>query len=113
MVGPPRSLFLFPDAVNQSPDIQHLNLSSPAMDPETSPSTPHAMVNFTLLTPSTASVLTPRLGTLAFAGRKPISTPNFVPLTSRGAVLHVSHDVMREQTAIGSLYFGLEDCMFY
>ncbi|GES65714.1 tRNA-guanine transglycosylase family protein [Aspergillus terreus] len=79
------------------------------MDPETSPSTPHAMVNFTLLTPSTASVLTPRLGTLAFAGRKPISTPNFVSLTSRGAVSHISHDVMREQTAIGSLYFGLED----
>ncbi|KAL4894534.1 tRNA-guanine(15) transglycosylase-like protein [Aspergillus ambiguus] len=76
------------------------------MDPEASPD---AMVNFTLLTPSTTSVLAPRLGSLAFAGRKAISTPNFVPLTTRGAVPHISHDVMREQTAIGSVYFGLED----
>ncbi|EAW14760.1 tRNA-ribosyltransferase family protein [Aspergillus clavatus NRRL 1] len=68
------------------------------------------MVHFTLLSPAAAPILAPRLGKLAIAGRKAISTPNYIPLTSRGSVPHVAHDVMREQTAIGSLFIGLEDC---
>ncbi|KAL3462554.1 tRNA-guanine(15) transglycosylase-like protein [Aspergillus heterothallicus] len=69
---------------------------------------PNEMFNFSLLG-STASVLAPRLGTLAITGRKPISTPHYVPLTSRGTVPHLAHDVMRDNTEIGSLFIGLED----
>ncbi|KAL4923741.1 tRNA-ribosyltransferase family protein [Aspergillus undulatus] len=68
------------------------------------------MLNFHLLG-SSAAVLSPRLGRLAIAGRKPISTPHYVPLTSRGVVPHLAHDVMRDSTTIGSLYIGLEDCL--
>ncbi|KAL2863330.1 tRNA-ribosyltransferase family protein [Aspergillus lucknowensis] len=66
------------------------------------------MLKFTLLG-SAASVLAPRLGTLAIAGRKSLSTPHYVPLTSRGMVPHLAHDVMRDSTSIGSLFIGLED----
>jgi hypothetical protein len=69
------------------------------------------MFNFSLLG-SAAAVLAPRLGRLSIAGRKPISTPNYVPLTSRGAVPHLSHDVMRDNTSISSLFIGLEDCTY-
>ncbi|BCS27598.1 tRNA-ribosyltransferase family protein [Aspergillus puulaauensis] len=66
------------------------------------------MFNFSLLG-SSASILAPRVGRLTIAGRKPISTPHYIPLTSRGAVPHLAHDVMRDSTSIGSLFFGLED----
>lgn len=72
---------------------------------------PNDMVNFGLLNSATASTLAPRLGKLAIAGRNAILTPHYIPLTSRGTVPHIAHDVMREQTAISGLYFGLEDCM--
>ncbi|KAJ5563003.1 hypothetical protein N7535_002551 [Penicillium sp. DV-2018c] len=65
-------------------------------------------MSFTLLA-STAPVLTPRVGKLAIAGRKTLATPHHVPLTSRGTVPHVAHDVMRQHTGINSLYAGLED----
>ncbi|KAF7596592.1 hypothetical protein BBP40_000993 [Aspergillus hancockii] len=70
---------------------------------------PDEMVNFSLLNSATTSILAPRLGKLTLAGRNAILTPHYIPLTSRGALPHISHDVMREQTAIGGLYFGLED----
>ncbi|KAJ5570897.1 Queuine tRNA-ribosyltransferase [Penicillium sp. DV-2018c] len=65
-------------------------------------------MSFTVLA-STAPVLAPRVGKLAIAGRKTIATPHHVPLTSRGTVPHVAHDVMRQHTEINSLYAGLED----
>ena len=80
------------------------------MEPETLSRPQDEMLNFTLLNPTTSSTLTPRLGNLAITGRKTISTPHYIALTSRGAVPHIAHDVMQKQTAIGSLYFGLEDC---
>ncbi|OQE24874.1 hypothetical protein PENFLA_c009G04825 [Penicillium flavigenum] len=58
---------------------------------------------------STAPVLAPRVGKLTIPGRKTIATPHHVPLTSRGTVPHVAHDVMRDHTEINSLYAGLED----
>jgi queuine tRNA-ribosyltransferase len=77
------------------------------MDSEPSPS--HEMT-FSILG-SAAPVLAPRVGTLALAGRQAIATPNLVPLTSRGTVPHISHDMVRKETSINSLYIGLEDCM--
>lgn len=71
-----------------------------------------ANFNFNLLKPAAAPVLSPRLGRVTVEGRKPISTPHYVPLTSRGAVSHLTQDVVRDHTSISSLYVGLEDCMF-
>jgi queuine tRNA-ribosyltransferase len=74
-------------------------------------SDPDKMISFNILSPAAAPILAPRLGSFAVAGRKTISTPHYIPLTTRGAVSHIAHDVMRDQTAIGSLYIGLEDCI--
>ncbi len=81
-------------------------MTSSTMDSE--PSKAHEMT-FSILG-SAAPVLAPRVGTFALVGRQAISTPNLVPLTSRGAVPHISHDMVRRETAINSLYVGLEDC---
>lgn len=78
------------------------------MDPETS--TPNEMTFNVLGTPS--PVLAPRVGKLAIAGRKSLSTPHYIPLTSRGAVPHIAHDLVQKETAINSLYVGLEDCTY-
>lgn len=67
------------------------------------------MVSFTVLG-SPVSVMAPRAGNLCIAGRKALSTPHYIPLTTRGSVSHIAHDVMRDQTSIASLYLGLEDC---
>jgi hypothetical protein len=76
-----------------------------AMDPEAlSP-----MVTFAL-SPA-APILAPRVGSLAIAGRKPLATPHYIPLSSRGALPHISHDVLRDHTMLNSIYVGLEDCM--
>ncbi|KAL1970780.1 hypothetical protein VTN77DRAFT_2614 [Rasamsonia byssochlamydoides] len=70
---------------------------------------PEEMTNpFSLLQPA-PSVLAPRLGKFAVPGRRPIQTPHYIAITSRGSVPHLAHDVLRDHTAIGSLYFGLED----
>ncbi|KAL4801629.1 tRNA-guanine(15) transglycosylase-like protein [Aspergillus unguis] len=78
------------------------------MASDSPPDSSDQMLNFNLLT-SSAAVLSPRLGRLTIPGRKPISTPHYVPLTSRGVVPHLAHDVMRDSTAIDSLFVGLED----
>ena len=51
-----------------------------------------------------------RLGTLSMPGRHAIQTPHYIALSSRGAVPHISQDMMREHTAIKSIYAALEDC---
>ena len=70
---------------------------------------PGEMFSFSLLG-CEASLLTPRLGRLALAGRKPIETPNYLPTSSRGAVPHTTQDVMREHMSVSGLYLALEDC---
>lgn len=67
--------------------------------------------NFSVLSSAADPILAPRLGRLSVAGRKSISTPHFIPLTTRGVVPHLAHDVVRRQTSISSLFIGLEDCM--
>ena len=51
-----------------------------------------------------------RLGTLSMPGRHAIQTPHYIALSSRGAVPHISQDMMRENTPIKSIYAALEDC---
>ncbi|KAJ5759783.1 hypothetical protein N7520_006939 [Penicillium odoratum] len=65
-------------------------------------------MTFSVLGPA-APVLAPRAGTLAIAGRKTLSTPHYLPVTSRGVVPHISQDNVRKETAINGLYVGLED----
>jgi Queuine tRNA-ribosyltransferase len=53
-----------------------------------------------------------RLGELAIKGRKVIQTPNYLAVTSRGVVPHITPDVMSQHTGIGGVHVALEDCKF-
>lgn len=51
-----------------------------------------------------------RVGTISVHRRSPIQSPHYLALSSRGAVPHVSQDMMRDNTALMGVYVGLEDC---
>lgn len=51
-----------------------------------------------------------RLGRLCVEGRKAVETPNFLAITSRGSVPHITPDVLSEHTSIEGVYLALEDC---
>ena len=51
-----------------------------------------------------------RLGRLTVPHRSPIETPHYVAITSRGAVPHISQDLMRQHTGVQGVYVALEDC---
>ena len=70
---------------------------------------PIEMLSFTVLN-SAPSILSPRLGRLTVEGRKALQTPYYVPLTSRGALPHITHDTMKDHMSVNSLYISLEDC---
>ncbi|KAL1836076.1 hypothetical protein VTJ49DRAFT_5611 [Mycothermus thermophilus] len=50
-----------------------------------------------------------RVGRLAFAGRLPIDTPNFIAITSRGAVPHITPDNAEKHLKTTGAYMALED----
>ncbi|KAI9847942.1 MAG: hypothetical protein M1837_001459 [Sclerophora amabilis] len=50
-----------------------------------------------------------RLGQLKFPNRKPMSTPNYLAITSRGVVPHISQDMMRQHTSFSGVQVALED----
>ncbi|KAI8630300.1 tRNA-guanine transglycosylase [Xylariaceae sp. FL1651] len=50
-----------------------------------------------------------RLGTLSLPKRRSIDTPNFVGLTARGAVPHLTPDNAARRTELGGVYIALED----
>lgn len=53
-----------------------------------------------------------RVGRLAFAGRLPIDTPNFIGMTSRGALPHMTPDNVGKHLQVTGAYMALEDCKF-
>ena len=59
---------------------------------------------------SSASQSAPRLGRLSIPNRKPIDTPNYMSVSSRGAIPHITPDNMRHATP-APVYMALEDCM--
>ncbi|KAI1127889.1 tRNA-guanine transglycosylase [Nemania abortiva] len=52
-----------------------------------------------------------RLGTLSLPKRHPIDTPNFVGLTARGAIPHLTPDNISKWSELGGVYIALEDFM--
>lgn len=77
--------------------------TSPALQQHSKP------MSFNLLSPQVDED-EPRLGHLAFKCRAPIDTPHYVAVSSRGAVPHLSQDMMRDNTKINAMYTALEDC---
>lgn len=51
-----------------------------------------------------------RLGELAFAGKDAIETPNFLAVTSRGVMPHISPDAIPSQVSFPGVFIAIEDC---
>jgi hypothetical protein len=54
-----------------------------------------------------------RLGVLNLPDRKPIQTPHFLALASRGAVPHLTQDNVIKHTHISGVYMAVEDCTLH
>ncbi|KAI0835150.1 tRNA-guanine transglycosylase [Hypoxylon sp. FL0890] len=51
----------------------------------------------------------PRVGCLTLPKRRPIDTPNYIGLTSRGVIPHMTPDVIANHTELNGSYIALED----
>ena len=67
-------------------------------------------VFFEVLSHVDPNVLSPRLGRLCVQGRKDLETPNFMAVTSRGVVPHITPDILSANTQVGGVHMALEDC---
>jgi queuine tRNA-ribosyltransferase subunit QTRTD1 len=43
-------------------------------------------------------------------GRKDLETPNFLAVSSRGVIPHMTPDVIAASTQIGGIHMAIEDC---
>lgn len=68
-----------------------------------------SMCSFELQSPNSGANKA-RIGRLSFRDRVQIETPHYVAVSSRGAVPHLSQDMMRDNTRINAMYAALEDC---
>ena len=53
----------------------------------------------------------PRLSAIRSKSGAEIFTPNYIGLSSRGCIPHLTPDMMRSETAIKGIYTAFEDCM--
>lgn len=65
---------------------------------------------FEVLGASIADGCVARVGRLSIPGRRPIDTPNYTAITSRGAIPHLTPDNVTRHTNLTSAYMALEDC---
>ena len=52
----------------------------------------------------------PRLGNLSTQTHNEIKTPHYIALSSRGAIPHISQDMLHDNTAVRGVFVALEDC---
>ena len=51
-----------------------------------------------------------RLGNLSTQTHNEIETPHYIALSSRGAIPHISQDILHDNTAVRGVFVALEDC---
>lgn len=51
-----------------------------------------------------------RLGRLAVVNRRVMETPNYIGVTSRGAIPHLTPDNVTKHTTFDAAYMAVEDC---
>lgn len=67
-------------------------------------------LSFEVLSHVDPNVVGPRLGRLTIQGRKDLETPNFMAISSRGGIPHITPDLIASSTQIGGVHLALEDC---
>lgn len=70
-----------------------------------------ARLSFEVLSRSdSSSTISARHGLLHSPDHTSIPSPHYVAISSRGAVPHLSQDVMAKHTNLKGVYLALEDC---
>ncbi|KAI0188940.1 tRNA-guanine(15) transglycosylase-like protein [Xylaria flabelliformis] len=72
---------------------------------------PDGRTMFKILKGAVSDGVGARLGTLSLPKRRPIDTPNFIGLTARGAIPHMTPDNVSNLSELGGMYIALEDFM--
>ena len=67
-------------------------------------------VCFHILKELTPGMSGSRMGRLVVLGRSPLETPNFIAVSSRGVVPHMSPDVIAAHANMAGVHMALEDC---
>jgi queuine tRNA-ribosyltransferase len=67
-------------------------------------------VSFELLSNADPNIAARRLGRLSVRDRKALETPNFIAVSSRGVIPHMTPDVVAASSQIGGIHMALEDC---
>ncbi|KAK4462901.1 Queuine tRNA-ribosyltransferase-like protein [Cladorrhinum samala] len=86
-----------------------MTIDIPSQDPESS--TPTAMRFEVLknLAKDAATTASSRLGHLSLPGRRPLETPNYIGVTSRGCLPHLTPDNVTKHLQTSAAYMSLED----
>jgi len=56
------------------------------------------------------NIINARLGRLSIAERRDVETPNFLAVSSRGVIPHMTPDVISASSKIAGVHMALEDC---
>jgi len=67
-------------------------------------------LSFQILSHINSSTFGSRLGRLSVQGRKDLDTPNFMAISSRGVIPHITPDMIAAHTQVGGVHMALEDC---
>jgi queuine tRNA-ribosyltransferase len=68
-------------------------------------------VSFEILSHVDPDNASSRLGRLSVKQRKDLPTPNFIAVSSRGVIPHMTPDVIISSSQIGGVHMALEDCL--
>ncbi|PBP20140.1 tRNA-guanine transglycosylase family protein [Diplocarpon rosae] len=66
-------------------------------------------LTFEIMSHSDSSLLAPRLGRLSLPGRRDLLTPDYLAVSSRGVVAHLTPDVIISHTHFTGVHMALED----
>ncbi|KAK2623794.1 hypothetical protein QTJ16_006975 [Diplocarpon rosae] len=66
-------------------------------------------LTFEIVSHADSSLLAPRLGRLSLPGRRDLLTPDYLAVSSRGVVAHITPDVITSHTQFTGVHMALED----
>ena len=67
-------------------------------------------LSFNIVGTHNSSASGPRLGRFSVEGRRPVETPSYIAITSRGLIPHLTPDNVKQCTLVPGIYLALEDC---
>lgn len=94
-----------------SSQLRHYRpINPPSVSPFITAMEERRVVSFKVLGDGDPNNTRPRRGRLSVKDRRDLETPNFIAISSRGVVPHMTPDVIMASSQIGGVHLALEDC---